>query len=75
MDRYYPGELFVYICGDSWRLGVVKRQRDERTYWCFYSTGDTAAVTPVDDMHKLVNASYPPIRFSKYYLNREDLTI
>ena len=72
MASYYPGELFVYTNGDRWELGVVKRQRDERTYFCFYSTGDTAAATPVEHMHKLDNAGYPPIRFSKCYMLGED---
>lgn len=61
-DGFKPGELFVYTNGNSWQLGVVKSQRDEHTYFCFYHTGDTAAATPVTHMHKLENALFPPIR-------------
>lgn len=68
-ERFYPGELFVYTDGDSWELGVVKRQRDSQTYFCYYSTGDTAAATPVTHMHKLENAYYGPFRFAKTYLS------
>ena len=66
---FYPGELFVYTNDDSWQLGVVKSQRDDYTYFCYYHPGDTASATPVTHMHKLENAYYLPIRFAKTYLS------
>lgn len=59
MDRYEPGELFVYVNGDRWELGQVKRENNDGTgYFCWYSTGDTCANTPTSCMHKLANAGW-----------------
>ena len=50
------GELFVYVNGDCWELGMVKRPNNTGDgYFCWYSTGDTAANTPTRCMHKLAN--------------------
>ena len=57
-DTFKSGELFVYTNGDRWELGKVKRLREDGKYACWYSTGDTAAVTPPEHMHKLENAGY-----------------
>lgn len=59
MNVYKPGELFVYTNGSHWELGQVKRVAIEgESYFCRYSTGDTAARTPVECMHKLENAGW-----------------
>ena len=57
-DTFKPGELFVYTNDDRWELGKVKRVREDGKYACWYSVGDTVAVTPPDHMHKLENARY-----------------
>lgn len=57
-EIFKPGELFVYTNGDRWELGMVKRLREDGKYACWYSTGDTAAVTPLEHMHKLENAGF-----------------
>lgn len=59
--EFKPGELFVYVNGDRWELGTVKRKVNADTYACWYTTGDTAARTPVDHMYKLDNAGYTHI--------------
>lgn len=59
MDRYEPGELFVYVNGDRWELGQVKRENNKGDgYFCWYSMGDTCANTPTGCMHKLANAGF-----------------
>jgi hypothetical protein len=64
-ETFEPGELFVYRKAPGvYELGVVKGKRDERTYYCYYSTGDTAAATSIANMRKLVNARWAPIRWS-----------
>ena len=61
-DTYVPGELFVYVNGDRWELGMVKRPNHDGTgYFCYYSRGDTAANTPLRCMHKLANAGWTRI--------------
>lgn len=56
-ETYEPGELFVYMNGDHWELGEVKRPNNTGDgYFCWYSEGDTAANTPTSCMHKLANA-------------------
>ena len=58
-DHYEPGELFVYANGDRLELGMVKRPAEDGSgYFCWYSRGDTAALTPVSRMHKLANAGF-----------------
>ena len=62
VDEYEPGELFVYANGDRWELGQVKRVNNNGSgYFCWYSTGDTAANTPTRCMHKLANAGWSHI--------------
>ena len=62
MDTYKTGELFVYTNGDKWELGQVKRENNTGDgYFCYYSTGDTAASTPLRCMHKLANAGWSHI--------------
>lgn len=58
--EFEPGEVFVYQKGDDHlELGQVKRANDDGTgYFCWYSTGDTAANTPVEHMRKLANAGW-----------------
>lgn len=60
-QEYKPGELFVYTNGDRWELGQVKGISGEGRYSCWYSTGDTAELTAVEDMHKLENAGWSHI--------------
>ena len=60
-ETFEPGELFIYRKAPGvYELGVVKRQRDDRTYFCYYSQGDTAAATPAPLMFKLTNAKWSP---------------
>lgn len=60
MEKFENGEYFIYVNGDingRYELGKVKRPNNNGTgYFCWYHTGDTCANTPVECMHKLVNA-------------------
>lgn len=57
MEKFEPGELFIYRNGNSYELGKVKRPNNTGDgYFCWYHSGETAANTPVVCMHKLVNA-------------------
>lgn len=67
-ETFEPGELFVYEKAPGvYELGVTKRQRDERTWFCYYSQGDTAAATPALLMHKLTNAKWAPIQWANVW--------
>lgn len=56
MKTFREGELFVYINGDRAEIGKVKRKNNTGDgYFCYYSSGETAADTPVKYMYKLVN--------------------
>lgn len=61
-DRFLPGEFFVYVHGSYWELGKVKRAADEEgtAYFCYYTIGTTAARTPVEHMHRLINGNTGP---------------
>ena len=66
-ETYQPGELFVYVNGDRWELGQVKRPNNTGDgYFCWYSTGDTAANTPTECMHKLANARWSHVDGKMY---------
>lgn len=61
-STFEPNELFVYVNGDKWELGMVKRPNNTGDgYFCWYSRGDTAANTPLRCMHKLANAGWTHI--------------
>ena len=61
-ETFEPGELFIYEKAPGvYELGVTKWQRDDHTWFCYYSTGDTAAATPIANMRKLTNAKWAPI--------------
>jgi len=67
-ETFEPGELFVYEKAPGvYELGVTKRQRDDATWFCYYSTGDTAAATPAPLMYKLTNAKWAPIQWSNVW--------
>ena len=56
MKAFEKDELFVYINGDNAEIGKAKRKNNAGDgYFCYYSSGETAANTPVDCMYKLVN--------------------
>ena len=55
-ESFEPDELFVYVNGNKFELGKVKRVNNDNTgYFCWYHSGDTSANTSVEDMHKLIN--------------------
>lgn len=56
MMEFEPGEYFVYVNGEKYELGKVKRINNTGNgYFCWYHEGDTAANTPLHCMHKLIN--------------------
>ena len=56
MSGFKKGEYIIYQNGDRFELGKIKRITDNGAF-VWYSEGDTAAKTPFDSMHKLVNSS------------------
>ena len=54
MSEFREGQLIVYCNGDKYEIGKIKRVvKDGAFVW--YSSGETAAKTPFDLMHPLVN--------------------
>jgi hypothetical protein len=51
---YDMGEYIIYINGNSIELGRIKRLTDDGAFVCYHS-GETAAKTKYEDMHKLIN--------------------
>ena len=59
MKQFKPGELFIYVNGGQYEIGKVKKPNNDGSgYFCWYHSGETAANTPVQNMHKLNNAYY-----------------
>ena len=54
MEHFEEGEYIIYVNGDHYEIGKIKRiARDGAFVW--YHSGDTAAKTPFECMHKLKN--------------------
>ena len=58
-----PGELIIYQNGDRFEIGKIKRITEDGAF-VWYHEGETAAKTPFDCMHKLIN---------RYVIQRESL--
>lgn len=54
MNKFYEGEYIVYCNGERYELGQIKTITEDGAF-VWYSSGETAAKTPFDCMHKLVN--------------------
>ena len=54
MADYKAGQYVIYRNGDSYEIGKIKRVVDDGAF-VYYSSGDTAANTPFDCMHPIVN--------------------
>ena len=54
MADFKEGEYIIYRNGDRYEIGRIKRITDDGAF-VWYSEGETAAKTPFDCMHKLVN--------------------
>ena len=55
MQKFKEGQLIVYCNGDKYEIGKIKRVVKDGAF-VYYSSGETAAKTPFDLMHTLVNA-------------------
>lgn len=54
MGTFNVGEYIIYVNGDRYELGRIKRLTEDGAFICYHE-GETAAKTPYDLMHKLVN--------------------
>lgn len=52
---FKEGELIVYVNGDTFQIGEIKRLCSDGAF-VWYHEGDTASKTPFENMHKLQNA-------------------
>lgn len=55
MHEFEVGELIIYVNGDRYEIGKIKRLCNDGAF-VYYHQGDTASKTPYDCMHKLTNA-------------------
>jgi hypothetical protein len=53
--EFHEGELIVCQNGDTFEIGEIKRLCDEGAF-VWYHEGNTASLTPFENMHKLQNA-------------------
>lgn len=54
-ENFETGEYIVYQNGDKYELGRISSLREDGAFVCYHE-GYTAAKTPWDKMHKLVNS-------------------
>lgn len=55
MNDFREGQYIIYQNGDRFEIGKIKRLTPTGAF-VWYSCGDTAAKTPYDCMHPLLNA-------------------
>ncbi len=55
VPEFHEGELIIYQNGDYYEIGKIKRLTPTGAF-VWYSEGDTAAKTPFECMHKLINS-------------------
>lgn len=55
MEKFKEGQLVIYQNGDQYEIGKIKRVVSDGAF-VYYSSGETAAKTPFELMHPLVNA-------------------
>lgn len=54
--KFKEGDLIVYIKPDGCEIGKIKRIREEDHHgFVWFHTGDTAALTNLDDCFPIVN--------------------
>lgn len=54
MEQFEEGEYIIYVNGDRYQIGKIKRIVEDGAF-VWYSSGDTASKTPFNRMHKLEN--------------------
>lgn len=55
MDKWDVGEYIIYRNGEKYELGRIASLKEDGAFVCYHD-GETAAKTPYDHMHKLINA-------------------
>lgn len=54
MNDFKVGEYIIYTNGDRFEIGRIKALCEDGAFVCYHE-GETAARTPSDCMHKLIN--------------------
>lgn len=54
-NGFETGEYIIYQNGERYELGRIASLREDGAFVCYHE-GETAAKTPWDMMHKLVNS-------------------
>ena len=54
MNEYQVGEYIIYQNGNEYEIGRIKKLREDCAFVC-YNEGETAARTPYELMHKILN--------------------
>ena len=55
MDKWDVGEYIIYRNNEKYELGRIGSLTEDGAFVCYHD-GETAAKTPYDHMHKLINA-------------------
>lgn len=54
MNKFEVGEYIIYVNGDRYELGRITNLRQDGAFVCYHE-GETAAKTPYETIHKLIN--------------------
>ena len=53
-EKFRAGDYIIYVNGDRYELGRIVSVEDDGAFVCYHE-GETAAKTPFDTMHRLMN--------------------
>jgi hypothetical protein len=53
-DEFHVGEYIIYQNGNLYEIGRIKSLTENGAFVCYHE-GETAAKTPYDCMHKIMN--------------------
>lgn len=53
--KFKEGQLVVYKGSNGYEIGKIKKIKDSKSAWIWYTSGDTAALTDFDLINLLIN--------------------
>lgn len=54
--QFREGQIIIYEGSNGYELGKIKKIKDDRSAWIWYTSGDTAALTLFERIRPLINA-------------------
>lgn len=56
--KYKEGQLVIYKGSNGYKIGKIKKIKDDHSAWIWHTSGDTAALTDFSLINPLINDYY-----------------